>query len=239
MSLELIKIQNAIKHLMKTKRFSYIDLGNRIGASQATIKRRLNGEDISIEQLQELALALESNFYELIEISKEQDNQTYEFTQKQEDLLAKDSKHMMVFRQLLMKKTFKEVCTALTLTDGALRKILRQLEECDLIKLMPMDRIVLLANFPFKWIPNGPLEKTYEKLILETILKQIKQGAKNGTDRTFEIALSDDLHRAFCADLEKVYQKYKNLSQAHMTSLTNDKDISSGILFVDRFSCWG
>ncbi|MFM6927354.1 MAG: helix-turn-helix domain-containing protein [Bdellovibrio sp.] len=239
MSLELIKIQNAIKHLMKTKRFSYVDLGSRIGASQATIKRRLNGEDISIEQLQELALALDSNFYELIEISKEQGNQTYEFSQKQEGLLAKDTKNMMVFRQLLMKKTFKEVATTLALTDGALRKILRLLEEVELIKLMPMDRIVLLANFPFKWLPNGPLEKTYEKLILETILRQIKQGAKNGTDRKFELALSDDLHRSFCADLEKVYQKYKNLSQAHMTSLTNDKDISSGILFVDRFSCWG
>lgn len=184
-------------------------------------------------------MALDSNFYELIEISKEQDNQTYEFSKQQEDFLAKDTKHMMVFRQLLMKKNFSEVCTALSLTDGALRKILRQLEECELIKLMPMDRIVLLVGFPFKWIANGPLERTYEKLILDTILRQIKQGAQNGMDKKFEIALSDDLHKAFCADLEKVYQKYKNLSQAHLTSTTNDKDVSSGILFIDRFSCWG
>lgn len=237
--MELVKIQNALKNLMRKKRFSYIDLGKSVGASQATIKRRLNGEDISIEQLHELAVALGSNFYELIELSKEQDNQAYSFNQKQEEFLAKDFKHMMVFRQLLMKKSFKEISASLNMTDGALRKILRYLEEHELIKVMPMDRFILLANFPFKWIQGGPLEKVYEKLILETILKQIKQGAKDGIGRKFEIALSNDLHQSFCADLEKIYQKYKNLSQAQMTSQTDNNDISSGILFVDRFSIWG
>ena len=238
MSLELIKIQNAIKQLMKAKRFSYADLGLHLGASQATIKRRLNGNDISIEQLQEIALALESNLYELIEISKQHENKVYEFNLKQEELLAKDPLHMMIFRQLLMKKTFKEICKTLSITEGNLRKILRKLEERELIKLMPMDRIVLLASFPFRWIAGGPLEKSYDKIILEKILQKIKQGAENGISRKFEIALSDEFHRAFCDDLEKVYQKYKNLSQAHMTSLTRDEDVSSGILFVDRFSFW-
>lgn len=238
MSLELIKIQNAIKQLMKTKRFSYADLALHLGTSQATIKRRLNGNDISIEQLQEIALALESNLYELIEISKQQGNKVYEFNLKQEELLSKDPIHMMAFRQLIMKKTFREVCKSLSITESNLRKILRKFEERGLIKLMPQDRIVLLANFPFKWIANGPLEKSYEKIILEKILQRVQQGADNGISRKFEIALSDEFHRAFCEDLEKVYQKYRNLSQAHMTSLTDDKDISSGILFVDRFSCW-
>lgn len=238
MSLELIKIQNAIKQLMKAKRFSYADLGLHLGASQATIKRRLNGNDISIEQLQEIALALESNLYELIEISKQQENKVYEFNLKQEELLAKDSLHMMVFRQLLMKKTFKELCSALNIAESNLRKTLRKLDDSKLIKLMPNDRITLLANFPFKWIPNGPLERSYEKIILEKILQQIKRGVNNGICRKFEIALSDEFHHAFCADLEKIYQKYRNLSQAHMTSLTSDKEVSSGVLFVDRFSCW-
>lgn len=238
MSLELLKIQNAIKHLMKTKHFSYADLGLQLGASVATIKRRLNGDDISIEQLQEIALALDSNFYELVEISKQQENKAYEFSLKQEELLAQNFLHMMVFRHLIMKKTFKEVCSQLSITEGNLRKILRKLEDAKLIRLMPKDRITLLANFPFKWIPNGPLEKSYEEIILEKILQQLKRGVSDGVCKKFEIALSDEFHQAFCADLEKVYQKYKNLSQAHMTSLTSDKEISSGVLFVDRFSCW-
>lgn len=224
---------------MKKKRLSYLDLEKSLNASQATIKRRLNGDDISIAQLQELAVALGTSFYELIELSKEQDNRAYAFNQKQEEFLAKDLKHMMVFRQLLMKKSFKEICSSLDLSDSGLRKILRHLEGFELIKLMPMDRIILLATFPFQWMQNGPLEKSYEKLILDSILKRIKLGAQNGLGRKFEIALSEDLHQSFCNDLEKVYQKYKNLSQVHMTSLTDNKDVSSGMLFVDRFSCWG
>lgn len=235
---ELEKIQKTLKEQMRKKHFSYADFAKSLEVSEATIKRRLNGEDISIEQLREMASVMDIGFYELIELSKQQDNQVHTFTLEQENFLAKDLNHILVFRQLLMKNNLSKIIKITKMTEGALRKILRQLEEHALIKVMPQDRILMQVSFPFAWISAGPLEKTYDKLILESISARIKNPAIDGINKKFEIALSADLHLAFCQDLEKVLQKYRNFSKVLLDSKIDDSDISSGILFIDRFSCW-
>jgi transcriptional regulator with XRE-family HTH domain len=86
---ELGKIQKTLKDQMRKKNFAYTDLSKLLEVSEATIKRRLNGEDISIEQLREMASVMDIGFYELIELSKQQDNQVHTFTIEQENFLAK------------------------------------------------------------------------------------------------------------------------------------------------------
>lgn len=235
---ELGKIQKTLKDQMRKKNFAYADLSKLLEVSEATIKRRLNGEDISIEQLREMASVMDIGFYELIELSKQQDNQVHTFTIEQENFLAKDLKNILVFRQLLMKKKLPQILKSTDLTEGSLRKILRYLEDYQLIKLMPQDKVLLQVSFPFAWLAGGPLEKTYDKVILESISARIKSPAINGINKKFEIALSAEQHSAFCQDLEKILQKYKNFSKVQMESQIETSDISSGILFIDRFSCW-
>ncbi len=235
---ELGKIQKTLKDQMRKKNFAYADLSKLLEVSEATIKRRLNGEDISIEQLREMASVMDIGFYELIELSKQQDNQVHTFTIEQENFLAKDLKNILVFRQLLLKKKLPQILKSTDLTEGSLRKILRYLEDYQLIKLMPQDKVLLQVSFPFAWLAGGPLEKTYDKVILESISARIKRPAINGINKKFEIALSAEQHSAFCQDLEKILQKYKNFSKVQMESQIETSDISSGILFIDRFSCW-
>ena len=70
MGYEHERIQKALKLLMKKRKATYQSMGLILNISSATIKRRLNGNSITIEQLTELASALSVSFYELIEFSK-------------------------------------------------------------------------------------------------------------------------------------------------------------------------
>lgn len=235
------KIQRALKTLMKKRRMTYQDIGRALRVSPATVKRRLNGDDMTIEQLREFAGALSVSFYELIELSKKEGNEPHHFTAEQESLLSRQVSYVQVLRLALMGKTFREIQLALSaVKEAELRKILRELEKVALVRLLAGDRVVPMARFPFKWQPDGALERTYAKRIRETIAKRmVNEAGEAGLNRHFEMILSPETYQDFCQDLENTFLKYRSLSEVHLESKTDKRRLVSGVLFADIFSVWG
>lgn len=237
---ELRKIQKAIKTLMKKNRVTYDILASDLRISPATIKRRLNGKSISIAHLSQISKILGVTFYELIELSKAEGSQAYEFCEDQEAVLAADFNHILVFRMILMGLEFKGIYTRLCISEAMLRAILKKLEAVNLVQLMAKDRIVPMAKFPFKWIPKGLLDRTYGKHIVNELFKRSAQdNGTAGINKKFEIVLTPDLYKNFCLEIDRIYQKYQGFSQAVLDSGANENLLTSGILFIDQFSCWG
>jgi transcriptional regulator with XRE-family HTH domain len=240
MDLERIKIQKALKQLMKQRRLRYRDLAKILSTSEATVKRRLNGEDLSLQQLLEIAKVLNVSFYELIELSKSQGTTEYQFSEAQEMLLSKNIINIFILRLMLMGKSFAEILTQVKIGESSLRKILREFEKVGLSKLMPGDCIILLVRFPFRWRPQGQLEKTYLKHISQVMVERLFSRPENaGINKQFEFLLTPELYAHFCSDLNQVYLKYRSFSQALLTNVSASDQIISGMLFVDQFSCWG
>lgn len=239
MDYEQLKIQRALKSLMKKRKITYQDIARTLKVSPATIKRRLNGLDISIRQLKELAEALSISFYELIELSKETHREPHLFTVEQEEFLASDINAIKIFRLILAGQTFSQIKSHFNGSEKILRSFARHLEKLGLAKLLPGDRFIAMVHFPFRWRTGGKLEKTYNKLILTNLTQRMVQdNGGAGINRKFEFALSEETYRAYCKDVEGVYLKYRNLSEIHLNVKVDMNHIVSGVFFIDQFSLW-
>lgn len=233
------KIQKTLKFLMKQKKITYQSIGKMLKISPATVKRRLNGKDLSLLQLKEFAECLSLSFYEIIELSKQDYRKPHLFTESQEKLLASDILMMSIFRMILAGQRFLEIRQYLGISDQKLRKAAKDLEKVSLAKLLPGDRFVPIAQFPFHWRPNGILSKTYNKLILENLLRRIEKNRQSaGLHKQFEIALSPEIYENFCKEIQNCYEKYRGLSELYLTSSIEWNNLVSGIFFIDRFSLW-
>ena len=239
MDYECKKIQKTLKSLMKSKKATYESMAKALKTSPATIKRRLNGEDLTLKQLRELASALSVSFYEIIELSKVVKREPHLFTVEQEKLLSSNFKIKMLFRHILAGVSFSKIKAELELTEKEMRNYSRDLEKVGLIQLLPADRFSLMVHYPFRWQPNGHLQKTYGQVILKNIFARIESDpGKAGFNKKYELILNDESYKKFCEDIQETYNKYLNLSEIHMETQPDLTRVVSGIFFIDRFSAW-
>ncbi len=246
MRLEETKIKTTLKLLMKKQGLQYKDLAQSLGVSTATVKRWLNKGDLGVSELSEISECLGVSLYEVIELSKNEEWTPYLFSEKQEALFANDLSFLLLFRTIIMGLSFSEILNELKLKESELRKKLRHMENVELIKLMPQDRIVLLAKFPFKWRENGALQKAYFTKNIQSLFDHIKSNYRSSTNepdsgalcKPFEILLSQENRKSFSRDLMEVYTKYMNISRMDLKIKDKNNITVSGLLFSDAFSIW-
>ncbi|AZZ36952.1 hypothetical protein CIK05_09155 [Bdellovibrio sp. qaytius] len=239
MDYECKKIQRTLKTLMKSQKATYESMAKALKTSPATIKRRLNGDDLTLQQLKDLASALSVSFYEIIELSKVVKREAHLFTVEQEKLLASNFNIKMLFRRILAGEKFSKIKTDLNLSEKEMRSYSRGLENVGLIQLLPGDRFTLLVHYPFRWQPNGALHKTYGDMVLKNIFTRIENdNGKAGFNKKYELLLNEEAYLKYCEEIQEVYTKYLNLSEIHMETQPNLDRVVSGIFFIDRFSVW-
>lgn len=238
-TIQVRKIQSLLKDLLKDRGHTYLSLAKILGISTVTIKRRLNGDDLSLNQIEEIAQVLEMSFYELIELSKKETRQPTEFNEEQELFLAEELIHIQIIRHVILGLTFKELTERLKISEFKLRKIMKRFENVRLLKLMAKDRIQLLVPFPFTWKPEGPLSRTYDRYVLQQITERAKaKGKKSILYRPFELALSQDMVKNFSDELLAVFIKYRDISRIRLEEKNKTEDLVSGLIFIDDFSIW-
>nr|BFD60372.1 hypothetical protein CKG001_24790 [Bdellovibrio sp. CKG001] len=246
MKAEEAKIKDSLKKLMKEQGLQYSDLAKKLRVSTATVKRRLNKGELSLSELSEIATSLGTSFYELIEISKHNTPKPYLFSEEQEKLFASDLSYLLLFRSIVMGLNFAQLKTSLNLKETELRKRLRQLENVELIKLMPRDRIYQMARFPFQWREDGLLQKAYYQQNLRSIFSFITKSYKSSTYdegtgcvcKPFELLLSVEQKKSFARDLMEVLARYQKLSQLELNTKSTKGVTVSGIIHADEFSIW-
>lgn len=236
----LASIQKTIKILMRNSGHTHESLAKELNVSPATIKRRLNGQSTTIQQIGEFSNLLGYSFHELVDLSAAESNKTSLFTEEQERLLAKDLKYMLVFRYILLKKSFEEILHYLSLKESQLREILRHLEEVNLTELHKNDRLKTKIKFPFQWKSNGPLHQKYYSFLIESIFKQaLSNSNTSGLNCKFEILLTPKHYAEFCDEVKSVYLKYRGISKVLLETEIKEKKLVAGIFFIDNFSPWG
>jgi DNA-binding Xre family transcriptional regulator len=239
----LKRLQSKLKELIRAKNLSYLTLAESLEVSEATVKRLLNHDDVSFTRLTDLCEILEVGFYDLVELTKDHNQKLYEYTIKQENLLAGNLNIFLILRNLIIGKSLSEIEEFLGISQAELAKNLKEMESCGLIERHVNDRIRLLANFPFKWIEDGPLEKTYGPVLLQRIFQQAQQVGLNKRGESeaclvFEWGLSDKSHAQFVSELSSVFDKYKRVAEVDIKSLTKSFTPTSGMVAIGKYPMW-
>ncbi len=240
-----MRIQNVLKSSLREKGLHYKDLSKEMNISQATVKRLLNNDDVSLSKLIELCHSIGLDFFEVSERASHQRSKVYHFSKQQELFLAKDLKNFRYFRLLVLKESVSNIIEKLAITEQQSNKILKTLENLELIERWQYDKIKLLADFPFKWIPNGSLQKKYSGHILERVTQETKEAqlndlssdSKNNLIIT-EILLDENSQQEFNKELRKLVERYKAISKVELISKSKHASIFSSFFLTGKFSWW-
>lgn len=241
---ESLQIRLVIKALLKKNGLHQKDLAKGLRISVPTVKRILNGKELGLERLVQIAGFFHLSVYELFDLCRQKNLESYEFNETQEKFLAKEPLNVVIFRSLIIGYSPNQIKTRYKLTEARLEKILIGLDKVNLIEFWNNDKIKVRAKWPFKWINGGILQKTYLHQIFEKILENSSSVSKLSDEnenlfKPFEILLRESSYEQLQKDLKQVLENYRAISKFEMlTSNASDLKEVTGLVIADNFSAW-
>jgi transcriptional regulator with XRE-family HTH domain len=244
---ESLQIRLVIKDLLKKNGLQQKDLAQALDISIPSVKRILNGRELGLERLIQIAHFFRLNVFELFDLCRQKNIESYQFDEAQEKFLADDLIHLVTFRGLVSGVSSNEIRTRYRLTDSQLEKILIGLDRVNLVEFWSHEKIKVKAKWPFKWITGGILQKTYVYSFLEKTFTASYQRSQFGPKGRalenlflpFELRLRDSTYEQLHKDLAQVLQNYRSISKFEM--MTSDPESlrdATGLIIVDSFSAW-
>jgi transcriptional regulator with XRE-family HTH domain len=243
---ESTQVRLAIKRLLKQGGHQQKDLAAALDVSVPTVKRLLNGKELGLERLVQIARFFQLSVFELFDLCRDRQLEMFQFTPAQETYLAAHLANVVVFRSLLRGFSVAKIKERYKFTDAKLTKILTGLDKVNLIEFWSQDKLKIKAKWPFKWIEGGVLQKTYmqpllKKIFSESYSRSALAGAKGtgGFFRPYELVLREATHKQLREELGALLENYRFISKLEMATVAADElqDVT-GMITCDSFSAW-
>ncbi len=159
------KLLQAIRLRLKSLNMTYATLGEKLGISEVTVKRYFSEERMTLDTLDDICRVLDVEITELLNDRKEElKNQKQSFTFEQEEFLAEDDQHTIVFFKIARGYQFAELFEK---ADDHERqrtlKILKDLESHSLIEFKTQKELKVLVSSSAAIHPTGPIWRKYSK----------------------------------------------------------------------------
>jgi transcriptional regulator with XRE-family HTH domain len=216
-----------LKAALKRKNLTYRALGTKLGLTEAAIKKQFQSSDISLNRILEICEILEISFSTLIEAAKSNPIHDLKLTDEQQNYFLKQPDVFFFFLKLShLKGDTKEANTDFKWSESQMWKVLKSLDDLELIRLHEKSRVELIHGSLFTISRlNAPLRQVAQKL-------GIKFLEKLGTiepDQINELKISllrlseesagtlkkeiDQLHRAYLrrSEIDSAFLPEKNL----------------------------
>ncbi len=163
-------IVDALKKLLKTRGLTYAAVAQRIGLSEASMKRLFAEETFSLLRLGQLCDMLEIDFFDLAKLARGRSEVVREMSEAQEAALAADAKLLGVFYLLLSDWSAADVLAGYVIEPPELTRLLVRLDRLALIELLPGDRIRLKVPKLLGLRFGGPIQRRHGKRVLDEFI---------------------------------------------------------------------
>lgn len=223
----------ALKRVLKARNITYRMLAERLGLSEASVKRTFSEQTFSLSRLEAICDAVDVNFLELAKMSEIRDSDfTDELTLDQERELASNTNLLSCFFLLLVGWRTLRIARRLELDQTQVIQLLAKLDRLRLIELLPRNRVRLLTSRQIKWRPDGPVRRRYEKQVKTQFLSD----RFSGKDKLFRFEsgeLSEASARHVLRRMEALSKEFAELAEIDL-ALPPDEKRSVGLMLALR-----
>ncbi len=200
----------ALKAVLKERKVTYKDLAERTGTSESSIKRLFSIEECSLSRLTDILGAVDIALMDLMEYASQRRIDVSAFTLETEAFFAESLDYFFIYRKLFHHRSVAEVMRRENLTRAQMTKYLRKLDELDIVKWLPEDRIQFLHGEYLKFRDDGPLKtavyKAWAPKLHDAALKNMGDGA-HGL-RLFSARCTPELKADFQRELEELVARF-------------------------------
>lgn len=159
-------ITQALKRTLKQHGKRYTDVAKALDISEASVKRLFAEQSFSLKRLDLICQMLGIEISDLI--THMHDRQKIEaLNREQEQELASDLPLLLVANSVLNRWTYEDILTHYQFSEPELIRYLAKLDRLHLIELLPGNRIKVLVDRDFHWLPNGPINQFFLSCVKE------------------------------------------------------------------------
>ncbi|WP_419418740.1 helix-turn-helix domain-containing protein [Legionella sp. D16C41] len=162
---QLSELFTIIKKQLRLHGFTYKTLADKLHLSEASIKRIFSQEDTNISRLEEISSCLNMTLADMFELLEKSKTKISSLTIKQEEELVKDLGLLLVAICILNHWNFNDILNYYTISEHELIRYAARLDQMKIIEFLPGNRFKRLVDQNFHWIPNGPIQRFFQKTI--------------------------------------------------------------------------
>lgn len=163
-------IVKALKTALKHHGSTYADVARYLDISEASVKRLFSEETFSLERLDQICQMMEIEISDLL-IQFKDETKIRALSIEQEKQLVADIPLLLVANSVLNRWSFEDIATHYVFSQTELIQHLAKLDRLKLIHLLPSNRIKVLVDRNFSWLPNGPINTFFEARVREEFFK--------------------------------------------------------------------
>ncbi|PJJ96163.1 transcriptional regulator [Lysobacteraceae bacterium NML03-0222] len=163
LSIELI---DALKRSLKAQGITYKDLAQRIGISEAAIKRMFSVKSIQLHRIEQICDVLGLGLSELAATADRARQPMSELNEAQEQALVDDPALLLVMFLVLNRWRFEDMQCYFSFSEPEWVCLLARLDRLGIIEMLPGNRGRPLTARNFRWRCNGPMEQHFRRQLL-------------------------------------------------------------------------
>ncbi|CAJ0785202.1 helix-turn-helix domain-containing protein [Ralstonia chuxiongensis] len=167
---EVAQIIATLKRQLKAQGMTYREVARALRLSEASIKRLLATERLSVDRLAQICSLLGFTLAELTQDAAAAMPILRTLTKEQETLLVSDRKLLLVAVCALNHWSASDIISTYRITRAECVKRLLILDRMGLITVLPGDRIRLRVFRDFHWLPDGPIRAFFMQAGLHDFL---------------------------------------------------------------------
>ena len=187
---ETRQLVDALKRCLKMRGLTYRTLAERIGLSEASVKRIFSQRSFTLKRLEQVCGALETSVAELVRMIEKEGGRATTLSLEQEQALARDPALLSYLYLLLNGWTEPEIVRGYEFEAPQVQKLRARLVELGVIESLPRRGHRLKINRQILWRKDGPVRRAYERQVKAEFLQAEFAGpgrllrlAASGTDR--------------------------------------------------------
>lgn len=162
---------DTLKLALKSHRLTYADVARRLGMSEANVKRMFASKRFTLERLEDVCKLMQLELSDLFQLYEESRQRITQLSEEQEEELMRDTKLLLVAVSVRNRLSFDDITGNYQLSKTECIRRLAKLDRLKIIDLLPNNRYKLRIDEDFRWLPNGPIERFFEKQIQSQFLK--------------------------------------------------------------------
>lgn len=221
-----------LKQALKEAGLTYRDVARHLQMSEANVKRLFATQRVTLERLEQICALVQFELSDLFALYDESRQRISSLTKEQEKELVSDSKLLLVAVSVRNHLTYQDIIDQYQISPSECIQYLARLDRLKIIDLLPNNRIKLLIDENFKWIPHGPIEQFFQQQIQNQFLKS--NFNKDQELRLFQFALlGESSTHIMINKLKALALEFTELHRQDL-SLPLKKRYSQGLLIAIR-----
>ncbi len=179
-----------LKQSLKTHRLTYAEIARHLNMSEANVKRMFAKKRFSLDRLEQVCQLMQMEMSDLFALYEASRQRIDNLTEQQEQELVGDEKLLLVAVSVRNQLSFEDISEHYEISTTECIQYLAKLDRLKIIDLLPNNRIKLRIDKHFSWLPNGPIERFFEREIQRQFLKSRFKGELE--QRLFHFGLLGD-----------------------------------------------